>query len=150
MPIFRHPAPGRAILCALALSGCTHTVKDGFPGSITFQRPGTLPPAARPPTPTGAAAATPRQGPYAGEGRLTFNPGLRAACRETIPITGFVVSGNHVAFAGSRGPIDPDGSVTIQAGRRWLSGRFTGANFEGRLWQPPPACTYAVSLTPAG
>ncbi len=79
-----------------------------------------------------------------------FNPGLRGACRETIPVTGFVVAGSFVVFNGSRAAIGPDGSLTLQAGRRWLSGHFVGAGFEGRLWQPPPACTYAVALAPVG
>ena len=145
------PTPLRvpALLLAIlwGLSACTHTTTGGVPGAVTFQRPGVLPQAPRPPSPL---AAAPVQGRYAGEGRLTFNPGLRSACRETIPITGFAVAGAAVSFAGFRGPIDPEGAVTIQAGRRWLSGHFVGPNFEGRLWQPPPACTYAVSLAPVG
>jgi hypothetical protein len=120
---------------------------------MTFRVPGALPAAGLPPAPSPGAtrpAAAPRTGPYTGTGQLVFDPGKRGACRATIPITGFRVSGGVAQFGASRATIDQDGSLQIQAGQRWLTGHFIGPNFEGRLWQPPPACTYSVTLTPAG
>lgn len=117
-------------------------------GAITIHRPGTIPPPARP-LPAQALPA-PRNGPYAGTATLLVNPGRRNPCRATVPITGFVVSGNRVAFRGSRGVIDPSGRLDMQAGHHFVSGQFVGARFEGRWWQPPPACAYSLTLEPVG
>jgi hypothetical protein len=141
------------LLSPCLAAGCTHTMAPGTAPSMTFRVPGTLPASAVPPAPppgSTQAAAAPRNGPYAGTGRLVFDPGQRGACRATMPITGFSVANGSATFGRSRAAIDPDGSLQLQAGQRWLTGRFVGANFEGRLWQPPPACTYSVTLTPAG
>ena len=134
-------------LCASLLGGCTYTAAGTSPGAVTIHRPGTIPPLAQA-SPPAATAAAPRSGRYAGIGTLIANPGARSGCRATVTITNFVVSGNQVVFGGFRGVIDPGGQLDMQAGHRFVSGRFVGERFEGRWWQPPPACAYWLRLDP--
>lgn len=144
------PLP-RLIVLGLYLSllgGCTYTAAETSPGSLTIHRPGTTPPLAQASPPS--APPAPRSGRYAGTGTLIADPGTRNRCRATIAVTGFVVTGNRVAFSGSRGTIDASGGLEMQAGHRFVSGRFVGSRFEGRWWQPPPACTYWLTLDPVG
>ncbi len=139
-------------LGASLAAGCTYTAAGTAPGSLTLHRPGTIPPtaqAAPPPAPAPVPPA-PRSGRYAGTGTLIADPGTRNRCRATIAVTGFVVTGNRVAFGGGRGTIDASGRLEMQAGHRFVSGRFVGSRFEGRWWQPPPACTYWLRLEPVG
>ncbi len=141
-------------LCTVLLGACTYTAAGTSPGALTIHRPGTIPQPAQalpPPPPVPAAAApAPRTGRYAGTGRLVANPGARNPCRATVPVTNFIVSGDRVTFGGLRGTIDPSGRLDMQGAHRFVSGRFVGERFEGRFWQPPPACTYWLTLDPAG
>ena len=107
---------------------------------------GTLPP--RIESPARGLAPAPRDGRYAGAGRLVGNPGLRNPCRATVPINDFIVSGSDVRFRGARGTIGPHRDLDLQMGGRFITGRFSGSRFEGRFWQPPPACTYLLVLDP--
>ena len=141
-------------LAALLAGGCTvRTDLDGS-STVTLRPPFGLPPVAGLPPPelAGNAGAdalvpAPRNGPYAGVMRATFNPLGR--CANPLRLSGFVVDGNEVRFGLYHGTIEPDGRLKMQFRDTWVYGQFIGAHFEGGYWAPYPACTYAISLDPA-
>jgi hypothetical protein len=61
-------------------------------------------------------------------------------------VRNFNVSGNQVSFGVFRGTVQPDGGLRMQVGHFFIIGEFRGRHFQGRLWQPQPSCTYALSL----
>jgi hypothetical protein len=144
----------RAMLCmtvCLFGAGCSYRLTSASPGQIRFEEQGVPQAAPVPPAEGTEAAASavppaPRNGPYAGVGRVLTNPG--GNCGDPIRVFNFAVDGNRVSFGSFRGTIQPDGSLQMQAGPRYVYGQFTGAHFEGHFWQPQPACTYALSLDP--
>ncbi len=157
------PKQKRCLLMALAgmagsaaLAGCQSTGSPEGPGTITFEAPGYRPRTPDAPPPQGlegnattiASTPAPRNGAYAGIGRVLADPG--GLCGDPIRITNFRVSGNRVSFGSFNGVIQPNGDLTMQAGPRYITGRFTGTHFEGRFWQPGPSCTYTLSLEPVG
>lgn len=75
------------------------------------------------------------------------DPGGR--CTSRVPLTGWQVNGNQVTFGAFNGTIGSDGSLTMQSGPSYISGRFTGSHFQGRFYRPGPFCNYAMSLEPA-
>jgi hypothetical protein len=89
----------------------------------------------------------PVNGPYAGYGYNIVDPG--GMCAGKIRIYNFFVNGSQVTFGAFRGSIASDGRVQMQAGAAYVNGEFVGRHFEGRFWQPGPACTYTMSLEPA-
>lgn len=160
-----------APLCAaLALAGCYGTGATVGPGSVpnswTFGgtpqpvmpqsgmvgpppsllngqgAPGPAGPVASGP----AASGPPQQGRYVGEATVIANP-LDLTCDNT-KITDFEVRGDHVSLGGFLGTIRPDGSVELQAGLRYIFGRFNGSHFVGQM-NNSPGCSYAISLFPA-
>lgn len=152
-------------LVGLALAGCQGTGITTGPGSIpdswTFRTgaPAPSPPVSNvlgpPPALLGntAGAATPAaqagpppQGRYVGEATVSANP-LDLTC-DSAPINDFEVHGNSVSLGGFLGHINPDGSVEMQAGPRYLFGRFIGAHFVGTM-NNSPGCSYTLSLHPA-
>jgi hypothetical protein len=146
----------RATLCigvCLIGGGCTYRMTSASPGQVTFEDQGVPPAAPVPPAMGGTAGAVPaapapRNGAYAGIGRVLTNTG--GTCGDPIRITNFTVNGNKVSFGSFRGTIQPSGALQMQAGPRYVYGQFTGPHFEGRFWQPQPACTYSMSLDPVG
>lgn len=92
-----------------------------------------------------APPAADLSGTYRGRAVLTFSTGNPRPCRDHN-ITAFRVDGRQARLFSFRGTIAADGSVTMQSGDRWLSGRFVGRAFEGQLWQRFPNCIWAVSL----
>jgi len=97
------------------------------------------------PVPAPLPPAADLSGTYRGRAVLTFSTGNPRPCRDHN-ITAFSVDGREARLFSFRGTIAPDGSVTMQSGDRWLSGRFIGRTFEGQLWQRFPNCIWAVSL----
>jgi hypothetical protein len=75
------------------------------------------------------------------------NPG--ALCANTIKITQWFVSGPNVSFGAFKGTIQPDGSLSMQAGITYISGRFVGSRFDGRVWRGlAEGCQYMISVEP--
>jgi hypothetical protein len=61
-------------------------------------------------------------------------------------VRNFNVSGSQVSFGVFRGTVQQDGGLRMQVGHFYIIGEFRGGHFQGRLWQPQPSCTYALSL----
>jgi hypothetical protein len=159
---------GLALLAALLASACTYTGTPMGPGNVTFQLPGTLPPAstglAMPPALAGnaeviAPAPAPQTGVYAGIARNIDDPG--GMCADPVRVKRFFVNGNQVSFGAFHGTIQPGGRLKMQAGDAYVYGQFIGSHFEGRFWQErmgggsvaysePQACGYSLSLEPVG
>ncbi len=83
-------------------------------------------------------------------GSAAFFPIRGGNCGDPLRVTNFTVSGNTVSFGPFNGTIQPGGAIRMQAGPRYVYGQFIGTHFEGRFWQPQPACTYSLSLEPVG
>lgn len=94
-----------------------------------------------------APSGPPPQGRYVGEATVTSNP-YDATC-DNAPIKDFFVRGNIVQMGGFLGTIRPDGRVEMQAGPRYISGRFVGSQFTGQMSDVSPACWSSFSLRPA-
>jgi hypothetical protein len=154
-----------ALACAVT-TGCTYTTQplSGGPGTLTLTSPGSASPTTiivpngtqagqpvvAPPdgtrqgAPAPVAYGLPPSGAYEGIGQNLTNPGGRCATR--MRVTNFNVSGSQVSFGAFRGTVQRDGGLRMQAGHFYIIGEFRGGHFQGRLWQPQPACTYALSL----
>jgi hypothetical protein len=152
------------------LGGCATTVPTAPPNTVLAVPGGYVPltPSAGGPPAQGAAVAAPPQtaagasgtypvtntpgglpqsGQYAGTGTVISNPG--GLCANTIRITRWFVSGPNVNFGAFRGTIRPDGSLAMQAGITYISGRFLDSRFDGRVWRGlAQGCQYAISLEP--
>ena len=141
------------LAAALLACGCTVTRTVEGPGVVRFSIDSSLVDNNAPPPAglVGNAVAispppTPRSGPYAGYGYNILDPG--GMCAGKIRIYNFIVNGNQVSFGAYHGTIEPDGHLRMQGGGTYIYGQFVGAHFEGRYWQPGPACTYTMSLEP--
>jgi len=142
---------GLALGAVLALGACQPPQQGGVyfdasalppPGNLTQQAG--APPGAQA---GGLGAVRPGfDGTYTGSMYRTSDPG-GMSCAEQVPIYGFTVSNGVVNFGQFRGnPIAPDGSVQLQEGQLWLSGRFDGRQFVGNLTPWGVACTYRMML----
>jgi hypothetical protein len=157
------------ILMALLLAGCANAAPMS-PPSVTLEiggdefpmnsqpiapQPGTA--LAEPPlnlaVPSGslpvpgAPEAAPQSGQYAGTGTATHDP--LGECKSPIQIQNWFVSGSNVSFGAFQGTIGADGSLAMQTRQTYISGRFNGSHFEGRVWQGIGAgCQYLISLYP--
>jgi hypothetical protein len=105
-------------------------------GPAALGRPETLPPP--------AADLT---GLYSGQAINTYAGGLGTHCTDIQINRSFVVKGRHASFFAFRGTIAPDGRLAMQAGDRWISGRFIGRTFQGELLQKGPSCSWNLALT---
>jgi len=95
----------------------------------------------------GAPGMLPQDGQYAGTGTATHDP--LGECKSPIQIQNWFVSGSNVNFGAFQGTIGPDGSLAMQTRQTYISGRFNGSHFEGRVWQGIGAgCQYLISLYP--
>ena len=133
------------------VAACTYSGPNN--PTVTYNAPGQLPSAGMPggtvpPPPSMGAGTTgaPQSGHYAGIGTVMSNQGDR--CSPQMRVTNFIVNGNRVSFGSYRGTIQPDGALHMQAGQTYVYGQFIGSHFNGRFWQPPPGCTYDLSLDP--
>ena len=138
---------------ALPVTACTSTRTVVEPGEVLFQIRNPVPSNAAPPPPALGNTAqaispppTPRSGHYAGYGYDIVGPG--GMCAGKIRIYNFIVNGNQITFGAYSGTIRSNGHLEIQGGDTYIVGDFVGAHFEGRYWQPVPACTYTLSLEP--
>jgi hypothetical protein len=148
----------------LALSGCARyftpngTVIGTAPLTWTFPIPALqpVPPRAAPETevPPGALGipegaqppAADLSGAYSGEAVVTYNPGQISDCTDLAIHGSLMVTGRHARFFAFTGTIAPDGQVVMQAGDKWISGRFIGRKFEGVLLRRFPACSWNLNL----
>ncbi len=144
-----------ALLCTpLMLAGCSEQS-----GSTPFFTPSGVrvqtPPASanvpgRPPQVQGGVGNF--DGVYQGTSNVVFSGAGR--CLGTQTVTAFDVRGNVANWAGYSGTIDPGGGVQMHRGVGWLTGRFQGNQFIGRLevgaWSNQPSCVYAFLLQRVG
>ena len=155
----RHLWPAALVACA---AGCAeYQTPSGTrlgtapPFSLTFPAgpqalPGAQPEPATPAEPLGTPLparppAADLSGSYVGTAVVSYNPMQHSTCVD-YRISGFKVSGDQARFFGFRGTIDPSGEVVMQAGDRWISGRFEGRTFYGQLWRRYPACIWNLTL----
>src|SRR3954447_6000602 len=158
-----------ALLCSLA-AGCSYQFSpaSNAPGTLTVDVPGSLPqttnlgspamPGGALPPPAGmepagpsgqvASLTRPVSGPYRRTGVALNDPG--GVCQAQINVYNWTVSGNQVSFGSFNGVIAPEGSLTMQAGPSYISGRFIGSHFTGRFSRPQPSCMYSLTLDPVG
>ena len=117
------------------------------PGASLAEPPLNLAVPAGPLPAPGSVPAVPQNGQYAGTGTATNDP--LGECKSPIQIQNWFVSGSNVSFGAYQGTIQPDGSLAMQTGSTYISGRFVGSNFEGRVWRGVGAgCQYLISLYP--
>jgi hypothetical protein len=140
------------VTVSVAVAGCTYKSDGvGGPGTLTVNRPGTLPsppPPSQPPPAPGDAVTPPPDGRYEGVAHIRTNPG--GACRHQFQVRNFVVTGDRIRYEAFRGRIRPDMSVRLRGGNSFIQGSFDGGTFTGRLWRPQPSCTYDIVLTHIG
>ena len=79
-------------------------------------------------------------------GTSTFLTNISDICEPLPPIRDFRVSNGEVKYFAFRGYIRANGTVTMQAGDGYVTGKFTGTHFEGQTYSPGGPCTYALSL----
>ena len=95
----------------------------------------------------GSESGPPRSGQYAGTGTVTNDP--LGECTSPISIRNWSVSGSQVNFGAFSGTIQPDGSLAMETRHTYISGRFIGSRFEGRVWQGVGVgCQYLIFLQP--
>ena len=91
-------------------------------------------------------------GVYQGTANAVFTGAAR--CTATQMVTDFHVRNNVAMWAGYSGRIDPTGAVEMHRGFEFLTGRFVGNRFGGRLetgaWSRRPSCVYAMRLQRVG
>ena len=160
------PRIGRAAVAAwlVLAGGCAqyHTPSGPRIGTalLTWTFPGdaspfeAIPPSALPPGALGTSQPIPPpaadlSGAYSGMAVNIFNPGQASDCTNLAINRSLTVSGRHVRFFAFTGTIAPDGEVVMQAGDKWISGRFVGRSFEGVLLRRFPACAWDLRLTAA-
>ncbi len=143
------------LLCtSLGLAGCSaQSSSTPFftPSGVRVQTPpasANLP--GRPPHVEGAVG--PYDGVYQGSSNVLFTGAGR--CMGTQMVTDFHVRDNVAEWAGYSGTIDPGGEVEMHRGVGWLTGRFQGNKFVGRLevgaWSNQPSCVYTFMLQRVG
>ena len=120
-----------ATALAMLLAGCAPSSADVMMGGSATASP-------VPPGPPGSA-----DGLYAGAVDLIVG----TACPQTMTISNFRVTGNEVRFGGFRGPVSPDGSVSLSYAGMLLNGRFQGDGFTGRIDTDNDLLIYARPLT---
>jgi len=96
------------------------------------------------------SSALGHDGNYNGWAELLGGPvGPNCATRQRV--SNFRVKGDRVQFGGFRGRIDQSGSIQMARGSTWITGQFTGAQFNGSLTQTPAfnnfqGCSYRLVL----
>jgi hypothetical protein len=123
----------------------TFPTGPGLPAAGPFARG--VPPSslgeARPPAPP----APDLTGRYSGMATVVFNPGMNFDCTDLALHGALIVDGQHARLLTFTGTIRQDGQVVMQAGDKWISGRFIGHAFQGELLRRFPACSWNLSLT---
>jgi hypothetical protein len=129
------------LLVVLTLAGC---VEQGvFPGGP-------------PPSPA-------FDGAYSGSGRILVNGDF--SCRPSFPVSRLTIAGGIARFGSFAGTVGADGTLRMVSRGVWITGRFQGGHFAGRVEQsaddvnpigPGLAltrrdnCIYDLTLEPAG
>ncbi len=144
-----------ALLCtSLTLAGCTEqsgSTPFFTPSGVRVQTPPA--PANVPGQPAQVQGAVgPHDGVYQGTSNVLFTGAGR--CMGTQTVTDFHVRNSVAKWAGYSGTIDAGGGVQMHRGVGWLTGRFQGNNFVGRLevgaWSNQPSCVYMLTLQRVG
>lgn len=125
-----------------------------FPTTVADVPFPVIPPSAMPPGALGTAQRIPPpaadlSGAYSGMAVNIFNPGQVSDCTDLAIHRSLTVSGRRVRFFAFTGTVAPDGQVVMQAGDKWISGRFSGRSFVGVLLRRFPACAWSLRLTAA-
>ena len=91
-------------------------------------------------------------GVYQGTANAVFTGAGR--CPTTQSVTDFHVRNNVATWAGYTGTIDPTGAVEMHLGIEYVTGRFAGNQFAGRLetgaYSRLPSCVYTMRLVRVG
>jgi hypothetical protein len=144
-----------ALICtAAALDGCVEQSSSTpfyTARGVLVQTPPTSANAqARPPVMQGALGI--HDGLYQGTANAVFTGAGR--CTGMQAVTDFHVRNNVAMWAGYTGTIDPTGAVEMHRGFEYLTGRFAGNRFGGRLetgaWSNLPSCVYTMTLERVG
>jgi len=158
--------PGAIVASLLCLSGCaTYSTPNGpvlgtplltwtFPllAPPNFSAAASPPAREVPPSSLGVPQGTPPpaadlSGSYSGMAVVTYNPGMIRDCTDLAIHGSLMVSGRQARFFAFTGTITPGGQVVMQAGDKWISGRFIGRSFQGELLRRFPACAWTLMLT---
>ncbi len=144
-----------ALICtSVALAGCAEQ-SSSTPfftsrGQLVQTAPASANAPGGPPEMRGAAGI--HDGAYQGIATAVFTGAGR--CPATQTVTDFHVRNNVAMWAGYTGSIDPTGAVEMHRGFEFLTGRFAGNRFGGRLetgaWSNLPSCVYAMTLERVG
>jgi len=104
------------------------------------------------PAPAMQGVMGPFDGVYQGTANAIFTGAARCAGTQTV--TDFHVRNNVAKWAGYSGRIDPTGAVEMHRGFEFLTGRFVGNRFGGRLetgaFSRLPSCVYVFRLGRVG
>jgi len=144
-----------ALVCtSVTLAGCAQQ-SSSTPfftarGTLVQQAPASANAPGRPPEMQGVVGI--HDGVYEGTANAIFTGAAR--CTATQTVTDFHVRNNVAMWAGYSGTIDPTGAVEMHRGFEFLTGRFVGNRFGGRLetgaWTSRPSCVYAMRLQRVG
>jgi hypothetical protein len=139
------------LFTSLQLAGCSQQSSSTpffTPSGVRVQTPPTSANALG--VPPGAVG--PYDGVYQGTSNVIFTGAGR--CMGTQTVTDFHVRANVAKWAGYSGTIDAGGGVQMHRGFEWLTGRFQGNLFAGRLeigaWSNQPSCVYTIRLQRVG
>jgi len=142
------------VCTSVTLAGCAEQSSS----TPFFTARGTLvqaaPASANPPggRPEMRGAVGIHDGVYQGTANAVFTGAAR--CTATQAVTDFHVRNNVAMWAGYTGTIDPTGAVEMHRGFEFLTGRFAGNRFGGRLetgaWSNRPSCVYMMRLVRVG
>ncbi len=146
---FRAVSASLTLGLAMALAACESSPVMG-PAPMP-PPPGIDPAAPPPPAPPPLPPSVGRwDGLWGGEATLTLAPGGNLRCPARIAITDFVVQDGRARFQQYRGRVDVQGRVRLTWRQAWITGQFSDRGFEGRVFQPHPACRYEITLNRIG
>jgi hypothetical protein len=118
--------------------GVANSVELANPPPVVLGIPETLP-----------LPAADLSGVYSGTAVSTYNPRPASDCTDIAINRSFTVTGRQASFFAFNGTITPSGTLTMQAGDKWISGRFIGRTFQGELLRKYPACSWNLTLSAA-
>jgi len=86
-------------------------------------------------------------GVYSGTAVSTYNPRPASDCTDIAINRSFTVDGRQARFFAFSGTVSADGRLVMQAGDKWISGRFIGRTFQAELLRKYPACSWNLTLS---